>query len=177
MHRKIYGFSEKEGTFSPLFLYKKMDKERVITLMNEAIADNESLFLIEYSISNTGDILIIVDGDSGVSLDECIRISRHIEHNLDREIFDFSLQVTSPDIAKPLVHLRQYHKNIGRVLKIRTATGKYEGELLGVEDNNLLLTWKTREPKPIGKGKHTVVKQVKIDIVDIVETKVKIVYN
>ena len=145
--------------------------------MNEAIAANDELFLIDYSITNTGDIEVIIDGDKGVPLEECIRISRHIEHNLDRETEDFSLKVTTPDITMPLVHQRQYRKNIGRILKVQTKEEKLEGTLIKLETDKIMLRWKAREPKPIGKGKHTVTKMAEIAIEDILKAKVKIVYN
>ncbi len=145
--------------------------------MKEALASNEELFLINFTISNAGDIEVVVDGDNGVSLDECIRISRHIEHNLDREEVDFSLKVTTPDITKPIVHPRQYKKNIGRVLKIRTEEEKIEGTLVAMLNDNITLQWKAREPKPIGKGKHTVLKKEEVNISDIIKATVKIVYN
>ncbi len=154
-----------------------MDTNRIENLMKEALASNDELFLIDFTISNAGDIEVIVDGDNGVSLDECIRISRHIEHNLDREEVDFSLKVTTPDITKPIVHQRQYKKNIGRVLKIQTEKEKIEGKLIAMLNDNITLQWKAREPKPIGKGKHTVVKKEEVNISDIIKATVKIVYN
>ncbi len=176
MHRKINGFGI-GGDVCPLFLYFKMDTNKIKTLIDEAIVANDALFLIDYSITNTGDIEVIVDGDKGVTLEECIRISRHIEHNLDREQDDFSLKVTTPDITKPLVHSRQYHKNIGRILKVQTKEEKFEGTLIKLENDKITLRWKAREPKPIGKGKHTVIKTAVIAIEDIIKTNVKIVYN
>jgi len=145
--------------------------------MEEALEINKELFLISFSISNGGDIEVIVDGDNGVSLEECIRISRHIEHNLDREVEDFGLSVKSPDIMKPLVHPRQYIKNVGRKLQVSTKGEKIEGTLVSIEDDKISLEWKAREPKPIGKGKHTVTKQAVIAIEDIEKATVKIVFN
>ncbi len=60
------------------------------------------MFLIDLSISANNKIQITVDGDNGVPLSECIRISRNVDNNLDREEEDFSLEVTTPDIAHPL---------------------------------------------------------------------------
>lgn len=154
-----------------------MDVNKVRALMEEALEMNKELFLIDFSISTGGDIEVIVDGDKGVSLDECIRISRHIEHNLDREIEDFGLSVKTPDIMKPLVHTRQYKKNIGRKLKVTTQGENFEGTLICLKDEVITLEWKAREPKPIGKGKHTVTKQAEIAIKNIEKATVKIVFN
>lgn len=167
---------ENEGDVSPLFLYFKMNQEKVSNLVKEALEENESLFLISLQFLANNKIQLVVDGDSGVSLKEIVRISRHVEHNLDREEEDFALEVTSPDIKEPLVTQRQYLKNINRILKVKTEDQEYEGVLTKADDEAIVLQWKTREPKPIGKGKVTVEKTVTIVYKDIKEAKVKIVF-
>jgi ribosome maturation factor RimP len=155
-----------------------MNKERVKQLLTEALDENEELFLIELSFLAENKIYIEVDGNMGVNLKECIRISRHINNNLDREEEDFGLEVTSPDVANPLKVLRQYQKNIGRVLTVKTKeNAKLEGALVDVKDDEISLEWKAREPKPIGKGKVTVLKTVEIKYSNILEAKVKIIFN
>lgn len=154
-----------------------MDKEKVKNLVNEALLENSELFLIDLSFLPDNKIYVEVDGDKGVSLKECIRISRAVEHNLDREEEDFSLEVTSPDVAKPLKVERQYIKNIGRILQVKAKdNANYEGTLKEVKNENIVLEWKAREPKPVGKGKVTVVKTAEIPFEDIVEAKVKIIF-
>jgi ribosome maturation factor RimP len=155
-----------------------MNKERVKQLLTEALDENEELFLIELSFLAENKIYIEVDGNMGVNLKECIRISRHINNNLDREEEDFGLEVTSPDVANPLKVLRQYQKNVGRVLTVKTKeNAKLEGTLVDVKDDEISLEWKAREPKPIGKGKVTVLKTVEIKYSNILEAKVKIIFN
>jgi len=153
-----------------------MDQNLVKKLVNEAISENESLFLIDLSFTSNNKIIVIVDGDKGVSVKECIRISRHVEHNLDREEDDFALVVTSPDISHPLTVKRQYKKNVNRILKVKTAEEELEGTLVNTDENGISLEWKAREPKPIGKGKVTVEKNVTIAYKDIKEAKVKITF-
>ena len=165
-----------KGTKSPLFLYFKMNEKQVRTLVDEAIELNESLFLISFEITSTNKILVTVDGDNGVPLSECIRISRSVNDNLDREVEDYGLEVTTPDIAHPIKVKRQYVKNIGRILKVTTAEEKFEGTLTQANDNEIVLQWKAREPKPIGKGKVTVEKTVTILYTEIKEAKVKILF-
>ncbi|MFY9241525.1 MAG: ribosome assembly cofactor RimP [Polaribacter sp.] len=149
---------------------------KVRDLVEEALALNESLFLIDLSISANNKIQVLVDGDQGVPLSECIRISRNVEHNLDREIEDFSLEVSTPDISHPLKEKRQYRKNVNRILNIKTSEEELEGTLVEVDDEKIVLQWKTREPKPVGKGKVTVEKTATINYKDIKEAKVKIVF-
>jgi ribosome maturation factor RimP len=153
-----------------------MNQQKIKDLIDEALALNESLFLIDFVISENNKIQITVDSDNGVPLSECIRISRNVEHNLDREEEDFSLEVTTPDISHLLKERRQYVKNINRILKVKTAEDKLEGTLVEADDDKIVLNWKTREPKPIGKGKVTVQKSATLTYKEIKEAKVKIVF-
>lgn len=154
-----------------------MNRTKILNLTEQALQENASLFLVALDIDQNNKINIIVDGDKGVPLKECIRINRFIESQLDREEEDYALEVSSPDIAQPLKLIRQYNKNIGKTLKVTTKTAKFEGKLTDVKTNSIVLAWKTREPKPIGKGKITVKKEAEIPFDEIEKTKVKIVFN
>lgn len=149
-----------------------MLKNQVENLLNAGLEEDESLFLIDFSITGDNKINVVIDGDNGVTVSDCIKISRAIEHNLDREEVDFSLEVASAGATAPLVLPRQYKKNIGRKMAVETSDGKYEGNLTAVNDEHIVLEWKAREPKPIGKGKVTVQKRQEIDFSDIMKAKV-----
>ncbi|OEK09220.1 ribosome assembly cofactor RimP [Flavivirga aquatica] len=151
-----------------------MFKTTVTDLLEAALNDRPDLFLIDFSIQSDNHIKIIIDGDNGLLVEDCMFISRAIEHNIDREEYDFSLEVMSAGATAPLVHKRQYKKNIGRTFKVKTASDKIEGTLTKATDDNIVLEWKVREPKPIGKGKVTVKKEANIAYQDIVEAKVMI---
>ena len=153
-----------------------MLKEKVEKLAEKVFEENKSLFLISLEVNDSNHIKIVIDGDAGVSVNDCIMVSRAIEHNLDRDEEDFSLEVTSAGVSEPLIMARQYKKNIGRRLKVKTAEDKFEGELVSATDNEIKLSWKTREPKPIGKGKVTVQKEAVLPYSDILEAKVKITF-
>ncbi|CAI8383558.1 MAG: Ribosome maturation factor RimP [Polaribacter sejongensis] len=153
-----------------------MDQTKVKDLVDEALSLNESLYLIDLSISLNNRIQVTVDGDNGVPLSECIRISRNVDSHFDREEEDFSLEVSTPDIAHPLKVKRQYLKNINRILKVKTSEEELEGTLVAADEDVVVLQWKAREPKPIGKGKVTVQKTATVAHKDIIEAKVKIVF-
>ncbi|MFD2588435.1 ribosome assembly cofactor RimP [Croceitalea marina] len=149
-----------------------MFKDKVTELLNKALEENKSLFLIDFTIDGGNKIRVILDGDEGVSLSDCMAVSRAIEHNLDREEEDFSLEVTSAGATSPLVLPRQYKKNIGRKLEVKTSEETFEGNLTATSEESITLEWKAREPKPVGKGKHTVQKKEEIVFSDIKEAKV-----
>ncbi|SDW15558.1 ribosome maturation factor RimP [Aequorivita viscosa] len=150
-------------------------REKVEQLLENALEKNKSLFLIDLDISADNQIRVTLDGDKGVTVEDCIEVSREIEHNLDREEFDFSLEVMSAGVSEPLTFPRQYKKNIGRNLKIKTTSGKtIEGELISANDESCTLKWSEREPKPVGKGKVTVKKEALLPYNEIMEAKVMI---
>jgi ribosome maturation factor RimP len=153
-------------------------REKVTPLLNEALKEHTHLFLIDMEIASDNKITVIIDGDEGVRVEDCIAISRAIEHNLDREEEDFSIDVFSSGVSRPLSMPRQYKKNIGRTLQLKTTQGEtIEGKITEATDNEVTLEWKAREPKPVGKGKVTVQKKAVLPYTDIVEAKVMVIFN
>ena len=152
-------------------------REKVAKLLKNALDENKSLFLIDLNISDDNQIRVILDGDKGVTVEDCMAVSREIEHNLDREEYDFSLEVMSSGVSEPLTLPRQYKKNIGRTLKVKTTKEeKIEGVLIDANDESCTLTWSARESKPVGKGKVTVEKEAVLPYTDIMEAKVMITF-
>jgi len=154
-----------------------MLKEKVQQLLDDAFDQQTHLYLVALDIDESNNIKITIDGDQGVSVQDCVNISRAVEHNIDRETVDFSLEVGSAGATSPLVLPRQYKKNIGRTLQIKTTdNAKLEGVLDQVSDNAITISWSVREPKEIGKGKVTVQKAQEIPLQEIKESKVKIIF-
>lgn len=164
------------GLSVPSF-YKIMTfKEKVNGLIIEALLEKPSVFLIDLAVSDSFKISVGLDGDNGVALQDCIDISRAIENNLDREEQDFSLEVASVGVGSPLKMTRQYIKNIGRTLIVTTNTEKIEAELVEANDVFIILSWKAREPKKVGKGKETVQKEQQIPYTEIKEAIVTVTF-
>ena len=161
----------------PSFYTTMTFKEKVTNLLEEGLAENPMLFLVDLSISDSYKITVTLDGDNGVTLQDCIEVSRVIENNLDREEQDFSLEVASAGVSTPLKLVRQYKKNIGRTLKVKTATETIEAKLEAASEESITLCWTAREPKKIGKGKETVAYQREIPYSEIKEAIVIIIFN
>jgi ribosome maturation factor RimP len=170
----IFGGDKK----SPLFIVCKMFRKKVEALVSEALDKDKSLFLIDVSVSKDNKINVVIDSDKGVTLNDCITINRYIEHHLDREEADFSIEVSSPGVSEPIKNKRQFKKNIGRNLKLILTNGeKIDGILKDADDEKWVLEWKIKEPKPVGKGKKTVIKKVEKGYSEIKEAKVIIKFN
>ena len=152
-------------------------KEKVTQQIEKALEVNPSLFLVDLQISDTFKVTVAIDGDNGVNLQDCIDISRFVDNNLDREEQDFSLEVASAGVSSPLKSVRQYKKNIGRTLKVKTTAKEIlEAKLEEVNDDFITLSWSSREPKKIGKGKETVQNNREIPFAEIKEAIVTIIF-
>lgn len=150
-------------------------KNKIEELLSGFLAERPDLFLIDLKISAGDDITVILDGDKGVSLQDCLDASRAIEFNMDREEHDFSLQVMSAGLSEPLSSPRQFRKNIGRELDIlMNDSTKIEGELAKVDEDKITLILRYRKPKEIGKGKVDVEEEKEIPYSEIKKALVAI---
>lgn len=119
-------------------------REDIEATINEVISGTEA-FLVEVAVKQGNVIRVFVDEPQGISLDECVRISKAIEAGIDREMEDFDLQVSSPGLENPLLVKQQYVKNIGGELKVMTADNKrVVGELLAVETDSITINAKIK---------------------------------
>ena len=103
-------------------------KENIQILVDEVMSDD--MFIVDITVGTGNSISVLVDSDAGISVGECVQISRHIEGSLDREVEDFSLEVSSPGLSLPLKVLRQYLKNIGREVEVVTKSGEKQKGVL-----------------------------------------------
>jgi ribosome maturation factor RimP len=141
----------------PLFIKKMNFKEAIQYCLDNAFKSNPSLFLIDFTISETNKVSVIIDGDQGVTIQDCIDISKYIDNSLGDDQFDYSLDVASAGVTSPLVFERQYIKNVGRNLKVKTINNEvFEANLTAADSEKITIEWQSREPKKIGKGKETV---------------------
>jgi ribosome maturation factor RimP len=160
----------------PLFIKNMTFKEQINKLLEESLLEKPSLFLIDLTITDAFKVIVTLDGDNGVALQDCIDVSRAIENNIDREEQDFSLEVASVGVGSALKIVRQYKNNIGRTLIVETIAEKIEAELVDANDDFIILSWKAREPKKLGKGKETVQKRQEIPYSEIKKAIVTVTF-
>ncbi|SEA26018.1 ribosome assembly cofactor RimP [Pedobacter hartonius] len=151
-------------------------EKRVIELIEEKISDRPELFLVEVKMLPNNKLIIHVDGDEGISIQDCAAISRHVGFHLEEENTiekAYNLEVSSPGVGEPLKLKRQYEKNIGRDLSMKLAGGELkEGKLLEMNDKSITIEAKVKE-----KGKKAQLVETSIDFDNIIETKVLISFK
>ncbi len=117
-----------------------MIKEETIQQLIEEAIEGTDIFLVDLKISGSNKISVLVDAIGGLPITDCMKVSRGIDHNLDREIDDFSLDVSSPGLDKPLKVFRQYEKNIDRSIKITlTDGGLFDATIQRVDEPKITL--------------------------------------
>jgi len=157
-----------------------INKELVRNLAQERIDElDRGLFIVEISISNAMSIHLEIDKTEGyVAIDDCVSVSRNVEHNLDREEEDFELHVSSAGLDKPLRVLPQYIKNLGREVEIVRVNGEKLTGVLKAATEAELQVETTRTEKPDGKKKkETILELQTLQMSDIKETKIVISFK
>ncbi|MDU1905589.1 MAG: ribosome assembly cofactor RimP [Dysgonomonas sp.] len=126
-----------------------IDKDYIVTLVEEYISNTDA-FLVEVNIRPGNIIIVEIDSEEGVSIDNCIALSKFIESNLDREKEDFELEVGSAGITSPFKIPRQYHKNIGNEVEVLTKKGQKLSGILSECDEEGFAIVVTKMVKPEG---------------------------
>lgn len=157
-----------------------ISKKKVIELAQERIDElDKGLYIVEINISSGNVIQIELDAEKGnVAIEDCVSVSRNVEHNLDREEQDFELQVSSAGLDKPLRVLPQYIKNIGEEVKVKlNEGGKIQGDLIAADEKGIVVETTTKERLEGKKKKVTVVEKHELTFDEIKETKIVISFK
>ncbi|MCW0482615.1 ribosome assembly cofactor RimP [Gaoshiqia sediminis] len=135
-----------------------IDRNKIIQLIEDKLTDDQ--FIVEVEVSPANQISVLLDSETGITIDHCVQISRQIEHNLDREAEDFELQVSSAGLGHPFRVQRQFLKNIGQEVEVVLKNGqKLEGILKQTDENGFELET-TKAEKVEGKKKKELVTQL-----------------
>ncbi len=167
------------GRKSPLFV-PMISRKRVLELIEERIAElDNGLFVVELNISSNNVIQVELDKYEGyVSVDDCIRVSRNVEHNLDREEADFELNVSSAGLDKGLRVFAQYKKNVGRDVKIQLHEGgKIEGKMISATPEEIVVQTTRKERIEGKKKKETIIEDHVLRMDEIKEIKIVISFK
>ena len=142
-------------------------------LVTELLLKEPEYFLVEVKLKPINNIKVYIDGDNGISIEKCVYFNRQLYKKIEEaHLFspgDFSLEVSSPGVDKPLKLHRQYEKNIGRNIEVTFNDGsKKEGKLLQATTQDIILE------QVNGKGKKAEKQQLVIPFSNIKTTTVQI---
>ncbi len=125
--------------------------QQIQEILDANVGETE-YFVVDVNVGKGNNILVEIDSPNGITVTDCVKVSRWIEGSFDREIEDFAIEVASPGLDKPLRVFKQYQKNIGRDLKVKTAEEEVKGELTAVSEEGITVVF-TEKRKIEGKKK------------------------
>ena len=166
-----------EGTQVPSFIGLNLKiRSEEIQRITEGYLPDDSFFVVDVKLTGkrgNEKVVILVDGDEGISVDICAEISRSVSEELELlNMFEesYTLEVSSPGLDFPLTSERQYNKNIGRQLKIDLSSGeRIKGDLKRTDNSGITLNIKT--------GKKTENEDLFIPFSDIKSSKVLVAFK
>lgn len=153
-----------------------IDREKIVQLIGEKL--EEDMFLVDVTVNPMNVIHVEVDSFSGLTIDQCVAISRHIEGNLDRESEDFALEVSSPGADQPFKVPQQYIKNTGREVEVMTQDGTIlKGILTDSNADGIVVLASVKEKQEGSNRKILVEKAISLPYSDVKKTRVIISFK
>lgn len=110
------------------------------------------VFVLETTISATHKVTVLLDADNGMNIERCAEVNRVLYKFVeDQQFFEnqnFSMEVSSPGIDRPLTERRQFRKNIGRNIDVQKDDGtRLKGRLTGVTEEEISLEKEEKKKK------------------------------
>jgi ribosome maturation factor RimP len=161
--------------------YEKVEAE--IRELIEGLNPNIYIVDIKLKTGSKNVLSILLDTDSGITISEIATVSRKLNRYFEEEdpfSFAFDLQVSSPGIGKPLAMRRQYHRHVGRKLKVVLLDGtEVGGRLREVREEDIVLDLppKKKKKNPASAGAEADENEKIITFDSIKEAKVEISFD
>ena len=143
----------------------------------ETMLQGTELFLVDLKVSLENSIEVYIDSLKGINVDSCVAISKQLDAQLDRDIEDYDLTVSSAGIGYPFKVPQQYEKNLGNQVEVKLQNGeKLQGILKSHSEAGIVM--ECEETVAVeGKKKKSIVKVEKeIHFTDIKEVKDIVVF-
>jgi ribosome maturation factor RimP len=155
-----------------------IETQKIEKLVKDKLKDYNDMFLVEVKVNTGNKIQVHIDSLQGITIDQCVAVSRHIEGNLDRDAEDFELQVSSPGLSEPLRVREQYLKNIGRDVEVVLKDGsKLKGQLVEADQEKMVIEEIRMEKVEGKKKKQRIVKKYELNYDDVKSTTVVISFK
>lgn len=150
-----------------------MNVDNVKALVQQYLSDlGTEYYIVDVTVSAKNKVTVTIDHDTHLAISDCVKLSRWLDAQFDREQEDFELEVGSPGIDQPFKVDRQFVKNAGKDVSVILKTGlKVEGTLVALQNDQVVIT-RTQKVKMEGKkGKQTITEELRFPFEEVKETK------
>ena len=115
-----------------------IDTKKIIEAAERNLQGTD-MFVVGCTCTPGNDIELLIDSDTSVAIDACVRLSRSIEE-------EFSLTVASAGIGSELKCLRQYRKLVGSTVEVLLASGiKVLAKLDAADEQGITLSYEEKQ--------------------------------
>ena len=124
-------------------------EQKLTELLRPAVDETgKTLLGIEYiSAGNNSILRLFIDHDNGIDVDDCAEVSRQVGAILDVEdpiSSEYSLEVSSPGVDRPLFEIKHFETVIGETVNVKLSIPlngrrKFKGQLVAIDNNNLII--------------------------------------
>lgn len=129
----------------------------------ESQLNDTPYFLTDLKVSDSNDITVEIDSMTPGDIEECVRLTKAIENEFDRDKEDYQLEVGTAGLTSPIKVRKQYDKYLGKDLEVLTSDGrKLHGMLKAAGDSDITLSIlqkvkKEGQKKPVTESVDTVI--------------------
>jgi len=124
-------------------------EQKLTELLKPAVEETgKTLLGIEYlSAGNNSVLRLFIDHENGINVDDCAEVSRQVGALLDVEdpiSSEYSLEVSSPGVDRPLFELAHFQEVIGETVNVKLSMPlngrrKFKGPLVAIENDTLII--------------------------------------
>ena len=124
-------------------------EQKLTELLRPAVEETgKTLLGIEYlSAGNNSVLRLFIDHENGINVDDCAEVSRQVGALLDVEdpiSSEYSLEVSSPGVDRPLFELAHFQEVVGETINVKLSMPlngrrKFKGPLVAIENDTLVV--------------------------------------
>ncbi|ALO35039.1 ribosome maturation protein RimP [Colwellia sp. MT41] len=124
-------------------------EQKLTDLLRPAVEETgKTLLGIEFiSAGNNSVLRLFIDHENGINVDDCAEVSRQAGALLDVEdpiSSEYSLEVSSPGVDRPLFELAHFQEIIGETINVKLSLPlngrrKFKGPLIAVDKDTLIV--------------------------------------
>lgn len=165
MHLK-YGKDIDRGPKVPCFidLRQMMDKNKIQKVAETADLGKEFV-IVDIEVKPKNNFTVFLESLEGITISDCVKMSRHIGQQFNRDEEDYELNVSSAGLDKPLKSPIQFVKNIGKMVEMVTNDDKkLKGILKNYNKSSILLTCSEKGKMEGSKKMQLVEKDIEIEL-------------
>jgi ribosome maturation factor RimP len=161
-----------EGFDAPLFFVKDMITAEAIRGTVEQKLEGTGHFVTEVEVTVSGRIHVYIDSFEKVTIQDCVGVHKNLKFVYGEDLDNYEVSVSSAGMDRPFKDSRQFHKNIGREVKVLLTDGMIITGILKAHQPDEIVIAKTAKPPKKGmKPKATEEQLVTIKFEQIKETK------